>query len=923
MVNKENLKILLLLDGKYPGLEAFLEKYKGELTFTIESETSVVNYIITDKNFDTYAALEEKYKCIENRTKIISLVDIKNKVDFFGYNGIAIIQPKWLDHPCLDIYLKRLIFQDASLALHQFLHTKAVQVNQINITNPFSIGHYSDLIAQDAYSSGHNLVSIRNFITGVTSYFAYMQKAHIGGYPLEIQYGQDSSFFVIQCSANCQEFVAEYFWESLEESFDNPFRSLLKIAGQGVDLFDIHYLEKGKKIIFSAIWNTEWIHKREGNFQSLILNQIDSFKQKEKDFNKLMEVPSLAITQSQKNLQEALVENQLPGSFSELLLSRSGVLARSPLKLKRLVGFIVEMRSIQDEESRKTMEELGRSDIGRYLQDYPDKLYIAGLKDYDKDLIIKALNDQQMLDDLNIKILETQEESNTNDGMKEKILDSLLDGLESLDYVESQEFSHIDEDIDQIVDSLIEEDRVVTIKGVTEDVTEAHIRIKGSGAAEGLREKITKIKGSREEIKDEVWKVKRLEVFNDVKAKIEFFKSNNMPLEEIKSELQKIFKEKLGVNDTKSSEFVEGLMENATHEILDENITQKIIKIDESLGNNLVEIKLRTELKDRDLQLARMKKVIDGLKLEVTNQKKLKLVTQSDNPDILKLELEKNIRESSKRAQELVKYKESVVLISEAKDKSVKDLEARISQLTIDKMKNSQTDELQSFKVENKNLKGLLEIAQKRMAGLHNKVEAQSAPKADRAQQLELERMKQTHHDAIEKMQRYRKEKELAFEKVVKLEGLFQQLKQKVEVDKPENKSVDHKDKVNAETIARMRLEVIESSNRSKTVTLKLKEIEQKFRFVTAQLETFQNAKSEDAKANVQAGGKDTAAITLSKLTLLEKQHEKIQSDLKKNLDDLGERKKELVKFKSENIAMRNQLETLERKLAKYEKKAS
>jgi hypothetical protein len=111
MVNNKNLKILLLLDRNYPGIDSFLERHKEELNWTEDVDSTDINFIITDKAFNTYAILEEKYKCIQNRTKIISLKEIADLVNFFSCNGVGVIHPKWLEHPCLEIYLRRLIFK--------------------------------------------------------------------------------------------------------------------------------------------------------------------------------------------------------------------------------------------------------------------------------------------------------------------------------------------------------------------------------------------------------------------------------------------------------------------------------------------------------------------------------------------------------------------------------------------------------------------------------------------------------------------------------------------------------------------------------------------------------------------------------------------------------------------------------------------
>ena len=133
---------------------------------------------------------------------------------------------------------------------------------------------------------------MRNFLCHIDGFLNYLSQKNIVSHPFEVHYGYSDETAVIQITAHSEEFFRDYIEQSLKEDF-GLFSSQLSSALRQTHLFDLVYLRKNKKVVFTSAWT-----KKEQGIPSVLIHEVESFKEyhEEKPF-----LPSSLSLEKDKN----------------------------------------------------------------------------------------------------------------------------------------------------------------------------------------------------------------------------------------------------------------------------------------------------------------------------------------------------------------------------------------------------------------------------------------------------------------------------------------------------------------------------------------------------------------------------------------------------------------------------------------------
>jgi hypothetical protein len=782
------------------------------------------------------------------------------------------ISPSLLDSEVIQIALKRCIGEDSTMDLETQVSGSC---KSFKITDPFSIGHYLDVATSTSYKEVGDFENISKAFVQVSNFYMSQLKA----LPLDVEMIISNEMKVLQFHAPITDF-------SNTNIPDEVFSVL------GASLVDVYFLEKSKELVISVSWFGE-----EGKV-SYLKHHLNGFRKPSpnKDvyngFDKLLGLDKEDIEFKTSPEQEDVKRS----SFA---------------LVKKVIDFVKSKK-----DSNPDLFEFQSA-----LAEYPNKEVIAGLVEEDIDFIKKAIESYNVYDTINSTVKGNVDEALKQDDIAQKVSGALMEmeSFEAIGMFDSEEDAI--QKISGITDNLTEEstlvndfaqdlDAVTKVEGSPEEAEENQL-VKGS--KEEIKEENTIISGSRENI-DDTWKVKRSEIAERVKEEVQkLVSAGNHTPEDIQDRIKSVLKDELGLDDKTAGEFNDSLLSAVSTNSVGESIAgsdsaEVFLRLDNE--------RLKGQLASKMDQIVRMKRIIDTMKADFIAKKEAEKALydkiKEEGADSIEAKFKaaevqiaallKEINLKEKREEQLVQGQEHAL---KNKEHRIGLLEEKIADMTEKQLSMSDNGETKArvneLELENKNLTNQLKVTNERFEAISEKYEKEVGSSSPQFQ---------ANDSGLQSL--LEKEKE----KVAGLQVQINEFKKQLATKAAEESAQAAAPTQTAEDPGRIKeLEV-----QLKASELETKKFEQKIKFMSSQMSEME--KKLKKMASRAGGGAKKGGSDLN-TKRLEKNLEKINALNDKLQADMTDKKKELHKAKQENSIMHNKITELERKLAKYEKKAA
>lgn len=403
-----------------------------------------------------------------------------------------------------------------------------------------------------------------------------------------------------------------------------------------------------------------------------------------------------------------------------------------------------------------------------------------------------------------------------------------------------------------------------------------------------------RIKEGKEVTPEEKWKFKKAVMLEDLKEKF-LIKGEQVDIDEVKQ----IVRNHLDLGEESLDELIRV---ESSNDIQTEQESE--IWVDDRSDAQRID----HEILKRDAQIHKMKGLIDRMKAELQQKGGQLIGMEGDSSDYIEQLKQKNER------------------LLKAKDKQIASLTKRNEMLVNDKL-GSSLDESErvhfnNLKKEFENTKYQLEMANKRLAQLSENIEDKVKNHTVRLER-EVESYKKQNLVAHEVIQKFKLEKAQVEEELQDSRSTEAKLRN----DLNEVRKEQGGGEASAEENEKLKSKLEKEQQRAKALgdelkasQLALKKFEQKTKFLQAQIDSAQRAAAKAVGLRSGKGGEgagDKRGQHFQKMIdSLKQTEEKLQSDLALKKDEAN-------KLKSENQALTNKLADLERRLARYEKKAA
>ncbi len=890
------------------------------LTITADSnEASAQEYI--------YTIIDSDQSDLPLETPVLNLANTKNIHSFFEENGKGIVSPQTLSSEIGKILIKRLLGDSSSLSFEKAFDGGVQEAKTLKLENFFKVGSVCDILSKDAFSLDFNFIAIRNYFNSLASFYGVLSQSDVVGFPIEVDYGQSDDCFVVQTHVSIEDFNEKL----LVESFGNierlsPFQSLLNICTKQVDIFDCYILESSSRLVITGIWFKKENYQVEEHRASIFLNNIKSFKRIEAE----QLSGTVEVTSASPDIEAAELQDKpfLETTIKEQILGPD-ISADNILSVKKIIEFIKKLRI--SEVNAKEESELNLDDIATYLKKYPNQKILEKITAKDTELILKGLIDTNIFELIQKKVKEAGE----NIEMDE-FAQSFISKVESLSMGDACEIvssaaDSSDDEISRVSGWLGQNDDKTVIAGSVEE-SEGKTVVSGT-VEEG--EENTLVKGQREDLREESWSVKRSEMVEEIKNAVSVIKGDGKDINALEKEVMAVISGKLDIPEDDCMRLTRGLIDESVEPLRVKSLDVDTSAVDDEASaqhvrDRMTVEKLEGDLKLREGQLVRMKKVIDNMKIEVHAMRQfspdLSSITNGDTSNDVEVtkvraELSNTIKEleTQKRAYENLKDANSN--LNENNAKTVLDLENKIKNMEEEKFADTEGSNVQkiaNLEQENQNLTTKLNVADKRIASLSENINDQVNNTEEKKSEI-MTRMQERINMAQAALSKFRDEKEEMIKKISALESVKGQFEKALSSSKKETESgegLNNDIMVEKDGIIDELSDSLKTAEESiKETTLKVKQLEQKNKFLTAQVdEAKKQAKKAKSGGGISGGGDPALQRKVKQLELV---NEKIVKSNEKNAKDLIERKKESLKFKTEATKLQHKITELERKLAK------
>lgn len=319
--------------------------------------------------------------------------------------------------------------------------------------------------------------------------------------------------------------------------------------------------------------------------------------------------------------------------------------------------------------------------------------------------------------------------------------------------------------------------------------------------------------------------------------------------------------------------------------------------------------------------LEREQKIITAAKQAEQDIKKAKIEMQKKDAFFAQ-EIEKANRALKSRDLVVQKAKDGLSMILVKKDKEIKDLNTKISDL-IGSQANSQqatqAQKLRALEQEKQSLTRLVEVYKNKLTSMATNLEKQSGganPKKDedvRKVMLEKQRAEVALQTTQKEMTKMKSRIDLDQAELGRLRSerkrLEEALKSALSTTGPVMASPIAKNDAQEKAISSLQEELKQQNQKTGKYELNIKELEQKVAELTGLL----------AKSGAAGGPGDQASK--GKMAQMEGTVKKLSADFAAATNQLGEAKKEINKARAENTALKNMLEKLKKDAEKAKAK--
>lgn len=819
----------------------------------------------------------------------------------------GVIHPAHLSHPSLEYLLKRSSDGEFSVDLNESFEDFEKEVHAYKFIDPFEEGEISDVVSQKILNAGFDPLPFRTFHTALMGYLAHHVKRKNFSLPIEIQLGLFQGCVVVQTMVSSSNFTVEQIEESFKATdVNNLYLSFLRQAFESCHLMDITKVETGNKLLVTGIW----CHDQYGLPGGTLLYQT---------INRLRPL----VENLQKNNELQLIFQKRPSDFSQLRLSGQTARRYGPDEyIETDHPYIVKMivdHCYDKIEQNKAKAPTELDGLVSLLADFKDRPLMSKLNSKDWESALKALQDTSTRELLAVSVDMVSGE--VEDDLFERITGSLSRlSVEEASLIVGGGLEEVDSP--QVVVDFGEEEDISKekISGTTEHIKEARTMVRGSPES-NEKEAVTVIKGSGIDPlagkgvfnnKISNWEEKKKEVLFKTQVRYEELKSKGESTANIEIEMADLIKQEIGLDEETAAKLVRNIMGESRDEVASERVRQR----SEMIKNDMHTQRLQQELSKRDQQIEKMKKLV--VQAQTQANKKIDSVKRSvpksiddEFEDNKSITVEEVMPEIS--GDDIKKIEKQV----ELKEIKIKELESRV-EFYKSKSGDSQglLSELQRLKKENTTLKTNAELLASRSDNMSERMNKQkeeidrrdkSALTKFRERFVELENQKQQAKDQLTKLDFANRE---MLKKIQLKDDEIIRLRQIERNDEGADNIHEAALKEAADKLEEARLRERTATQEAKSQSLKIRQLEQKLKFATAQ---------SDKQASRASRASGAPAIS-SNEKRLDKINQKLAENIKTQNTEITERRKEVAKFKAENNQLQHKLNELERQLSKFDK---
>ena len=901
MTNSSKRYILNLVEGKLPESLCVIFEELG-VALSDKEESVDCEFTLID-TFDPE---------VSHKGKLVLIGTTESRELFFQRNGVAIVSEELLSRGVERTFLKRVLGENSTLQVSSSFEGQLESLGKVKVTDHLNSGFYCDSIAMKSGEAGFEFFKVKKGIFHLLNYVSEVVYEDKGSFPLDIDFGVCDDSFFLQA-----HFPVEGFYKELVDKSFSSNGSLNSVLDEVTSL-DIYTLERTGKLVISLVWN-----RAVDSHKSIYMHGIEKFE---------------AIEYTPKGSLPKITNISHNGDSKLDIESKK----RMPLSiLRRVIKFL--------EQSEHDPQDVTISSIDTLLRDYPNQKLVSMLGAVDKEEIVTIIRDSSRRSEIENSLDEMR-----NSVDQESLLERFLNKVSSLDIDEAneivsigvQDYSDAVERVSGWIDE--EDDSTIIVKGSREDIGEEGQLVKGgkeedsehsqvvSGEREDLgeghqiisganveedRSSIT-IKGNHEDlgVDREVMEVKNLNVdesdFTKVKGDLPRWRSAKDSLidevrkkilnkeidghDDLSDQVSELLQSKIKISKEESAALVDGLLNESVLESMAQNDSESGVDSSES-------DELREASAKKDIQLSRMMKVIEMMKKELLATKERVSTFDSSKLELDIKNLNSEIEKKNKQIEFLKKNTENLSTNMEV-EKSKSD---SLEMLEVEKLDSA---EVKSYESKIKSLEAMLEEARSRSEVLNSKLEEErkeTLTKSDTDTTHFREKMMKSQM-IINKIQKENRELGAEVEKLQKARAELSNVTPSSVPGREENLALE-------KNIESLTLEVKKEKDQCKAIGLKVKQLEQKNKFLTAQVE---ESRKKTSSSRSTSKAPDTAKLQY-KVKQLEKLNSSFKAESDKSKLELAEKKKELHKVKLEANLLKSKVTELERKDTINKKKAA
>lgn len=409
-----------------------------------------------------------------------SLVLLPNQEIFPEPSSNQCVLPvSWLEDDLTFNLIVKFIKGQSTLHAEDVIGRYFNQLMSFKVSTYFRVGYYSDIMFAEAAPLGFNTLAIRDLFNRLIFHLNSRKLDGEIGFPFEFKYGVNEQQFF--CSLFCDTH------DEFELTKLHDFRTEMKELGIELDkngvYLDLNFIKQSLKLVINIYW-----HKSRLKQAGLGLNiyQVDKANIPNSD-----ESEKVKILQVEKDLSQddSLYSLDLPSTGNN-----GSILEGDPVLLEALVLHLIVKK--ENDEIEKEFSEFERKDVEQNLADFEDEEVVFGLIDPDYRLIITYLQNEDKMALLAEKLKSLGEGEDKINLGSEEVVQAVISKVKGV-MEEEEEIAFL------LSDDPEDEDVQRISGGPGEDELSQLV----SGGDLGEDDLETRIKGEKEEYKDELTRI--------------------------------------------------------------------------------------------------------------------------------------------------------------------------------------------------------------------------------------------------------------------------------------------------------------------------------------------------------------------------------------------------------------------------------